>query len=91
MSQAQQQTGQKKTREMFLLLQFICLIISPVVCYLVLSSILRFLFHLFVNCKLSLVNSRSLYFLYFARIFNVPSRIALLAAGNTFVTLFLYY
>ena len=52
------------------------------------SSILRFSFHLFVNCKLSLVNGLSLYFLYFARI--VPPQIALLAAGNTFVILFVY-
>ena len=45
--------------------------------------------HLFVtNCKLSLVNSLSLYLLYFAHI--VPPRIALLAAGNTFVILFVY-
>ena len=77
MSQAQRRTGQKKTREIFLLLQFICLIISPLVCYVVLSFILRFLFHIFLNCKLSLVKSLSLYFLYFARI--VPSRIASLA------------
>ena len=34
------------------------------------------------------VNSLSLYFLYFVRI--VPPRIALLAAGNTFVNLFVY-
>ena len=45
--------------------------------------------YLFVtNCKLSLVNSLSLYVLYFARI--VPPRISLLAAGNTFVILFVY-
>ena len=57
------------------------LLSSPHPCY-------DFFFHLFVNCKLSLVNSLSLYFLYFARI--VPPRIALLAAGNTFVILFVY-
>ena len=45
--------------------------------------------YLFVtNCKLSLVNSLSLYVLYFARI--VPPRISLLVAGNTFVILFVY-
>ena len=45
--------------------------------------------YLFVtNCKLSLVNSLSLYVLYFALI--VPPRIALLVAGNTFVILFVY-
>ena len=45
--------------------------------------------YLFVtNCKLSLVNSLSLYVLYFARI--VPPRIAFLVAVNTFVILFVY-